>query len=97
LNKPINSKWEACFRKRANAFSVNVSSANMTFHRDRAMITVNERFLPQAVEMFKNFCAAANEEYAALVQHEHMQENARRRAALEARVAQQERKLRILE
>ncbi len=97
LNKPVTKKWEECFRIRASAFSVNVSSAMMSFQGDRVFIHVNDHFVPQAVEFFKQYCAAANEEYASRVKREHRQEIERRRAELKRRVVEEEARSKILQ
>lgn len=97
LNRPVTPKWEECFRTRANAFTVNVSSAVMSFKGDRVFIHVNEHFLPQAVTFFKQYCVAANEEYAARVKREHQQEIERRSAELRRQVMEQEAKAKALQ
>lgn len=97
LNRPVNTKWEECFRLRAFSFSVNVSSAMMSFSDDRVLIRVNDHFVPQAVEFFKQYCAAANEEYAARVRQELHKEIERKRAELKHRIAQEEARIKILE
>jgi serine/threonine protein kinase len=96
LNRAVNRKWENCFRLRASAFSTNVSSAMMSFQDDRVHIRVNEHFVLQGVEFFKQYCVAANEEYAALVKREHNQEIERRRSELRRRVAEEEAKRKTL-
>jgi serine/threonine protein kinase len=96
LNRPVTKKWEECFRRRATAFSANVSSAVMLFNRDRVVIHVNDHFIPQAVEYFKQYCAAANEEYAATIRRENAARIERDRAALKARIMQEEAKARAL-
>jgi hypothetical protein len=96
LNQPVTPKWEQCFRNRATAYSVNVSSAMVSFNGDKAIIRVNEHFLSQGVEFFKRYCEAANEEYTARVRAEHGQEIERRRSALKARIAQEEARAKAL-
>jgi serine/threonine protein kinase len=96
LNRAVNPKWEQCFRMRANAFSVNVSAALMTFRADTAFIRVNDHFVPQAVEMLKQFCAAANEEYSSLVRREHQKQIEQRRAELRMRIATEEARSKVL-
>ena len=97
LNRAVNQKWEQCFRLRASAFTANVSSALMSFRGDRVFIHVNDHFVPQAVEFFKQYCVAANEEYAAQVKREHQQDIERRRAELRRQVADEDARRRILE
>jgi hypothetical protein len=97
LNRAVTPKWETCFRKRATSYSANVSSAIVTFSRDRVHIRVDEHFLPQGVEFFKQYCAAANEEYAEQIKKEHQKEINQRRAALQNQVKQQEASQRALE
>jgi serine/threonine protein kinase len=97
LNRAVNQKWEQCFKLRASAFTVNVSSAMMSFRGDTVSIRVNDHFAPQAVEFFRQYCVAANEEYAAQVKREHHQEIERRRAELRRQVAEEEARRRILE
>ena len=96
LNKPVNDVWQQCFRQRATAFSSNVSSAMMSFHDDRVLIRVNDHFVPQAVEFFKQYCAAANEEYVARVKREHHQAIEQRRAALRNQALAEEARLKVL-
>ncbi len=96
LNRPVNDKWQQCFRIRATAFSANVSAAMISFRGDRVLIRVNDHFVPQGVEFFKQYCTAANEEYAAQVKREHQQEIERRRAALRSQVQAEEARARIL-
>jgi len=97
LNRPVTRKWEECYRFRATAFSANVSSAMISFKDDRVLIRVNDHFVPQAVEFFKQYCAAANEEYAARVKQEHQKEIEHRRAELRQRVAAEEARIKILQ
>src|SRR5437016_1179253 len=97
LNKAATKKWEECFRMRPSAFSVNVSAAMMSFQADRVFIRVNDNFVPQAVEFFKQYCAAANEEYASRVKREHQQEIERRRADLKRHVLEEEARSKILQ
>jgi hypothetical protein len=97
LNRPVTPKWEDCFRLRATAFTVNVSSAVMSFSGDKVLIRVNEHFLPQATSFFKQYCEAANEEYATRIKREHQQEIERGRAELRRRVMEQEAKAKALE
>ncbi len=97
LNRAVNQKWENCFRLRATAFTVNVSSAMMSFRGDRVFIRVTDHFVPQGVELFKQYCAAANEEYAAQIKREHHLEIERRRAELRRQVAEDEARRKVLE
>lgn len=97
LNQPVTKRWEECFRFRATGFSANVSSAMMSFQGDKVFIRVNDHFVPSAVEYFKQYCAAANEEYAARVRQEHQKEIERRRAELKQRVAEEEARVKILQ
>ncbi len=96
LNRRVNDVWQQCFRLRATAFSSNVSSAMMSFQDDKVLIRVNDHFVPQAVEFFKQYCAAANEEYVARIKREHQEEIERRRAALRSQVLAEENSARIL-
>jgi hypothetical protein len=97
LNRRVNDKWDQCFRMRASAFSANVSSAMMSFRGDRVFIQVNDHFVPQAVDFFKQYFAAANEEYASQVKREHYQEIEQRRAALRSQVLAEEARSKILD
>lgn len=90
LNHPVPEKWIQCFRSRATAFSANMSSAHITFSRDRVYIRANDNFLEHGVQYFKQYCVAANEAYAALVQSEHRAEIERERSALAAEIRQEE-------
>jgi serine/threonine protein kinase len=96
LNRPINQKWEVCFSKRATRYSANVSSAMISFHGDKARVRVNDHFLQQGVNFLKEYCVLANEEYAAQVKHEHLEELERRRSDLRRRIAEKETKAKIL-
>jgi len=97
LNRSVTKKWEECFRIRASAFSVNVSAAMMSFQGDEVLIRVNDNFVPQAVEFFKQYCEAANEEYASRVKREHQQERERKRAELKRHVVEEEARSKILQ
>ncbi len=97
LNQAVNDKWVACFRQRATRYSTNVSSAIVSFHRDRVNIIVTEHFLQEGVSFVKEYLPVANEEYAAQVKQEHLKEIERRRAALRSRIAQEEARARILQ
>jgi serine/threonine protein kinase len=96
LNKPVNRKWEECFRMRATAFSANVSSAMISFSGDRVLIRVNDHFVPQGLEFFKQYCVSANEEYAAQVEHDHDQQIERKRGELRRSVLEEEARMKIL-
>jgi hypothetical protein len=95
LNRPINPRWEACFRLRATSYSGLFSSALVKFDRDIAYLYVDEYHAQQAVAFFKQYCQAANEEYAVQVKREHQETLKLERAELATRVAEQERKTRI--
>jgi hypothetical protein len=97
LNKQVNPKWEKCFRMRATRYSVNMSSAMVRFQGDKALVTVTERFLQAGVDFLKDYCEAANEEYANQIRREHMEEFNRKVGALKARIVESERRKRILE
>jgi serine/threonine protein kinase len=97
LNRQINQEWELCFRKRATSFSANVSSAMISFHRDKAHVRVNDHFLQQGVNFLKEYCLLANEEYAAQVKREHLEEMEKRRSDLRRRIVELENKARILQ
>lgn len=96
LNRAVNKKWEECFRMRASAFSVNVSAALMTLQGDRVLIRVNDNFVLQGVEYFKQYCVSANEEYAAQVKREHQQEIESKRGELKRRILEDEARMKIL-
>jgi hypothetical protein len=69
----------------------------MSFRGDRVFIRVNDHVVPQAVEFFKQYCAAANEEYAVQVKREHYQEIEQRRAALRSQMLAEEARSKILD
>ncbi len=96
LNRPINEKWELCFRTRATSFSSNFSAAMITFRRDRVYLRVNDNFVLHAVEFFKQYCQTANEEYANQVAKEHRESLQKRRFELQRKIAEEEQKARIL-
>lgn len=96
LNQPVSAKWVNCFHMRASSFSVNVSSAQMSFGTDRVFIRANENFLQQAVDYFKEYCETANLEYAAQVGQEREKELVQRRLELKRQVSEQERNIIIL-
>jgi serine/threonine protein kinase len=96
LNRPVTRKWEECFRRRATAYNANVSSAVMLFDRDRVVIRVNEHFIPAAVDFFKQYCAAANEEYVVTIRRDNAARIERDRAALRAHIMKEEAKARAL-
>jgi hypothetical protein len=96
LNRAVNKRWEQCFRVKASAFSVNVSSAMMSFEGDRVLIRVNENFILQGVEFFKQYCVSANEEYAVQIRREHQQEIERKRGELRRRILEDEARMKAL-
>lgn len=96
LNREINPKWELCFRKRATAFTTNFSVTMISFYRDKATLTVTEHFTQSAVGLFKQYCNAANEEYADLVKREHQESRRRLRVELQRAKDDQERKIKLL-
>jgi serine/threonine protein kinase len=96
LNRGVNPKWQSCFRHRATAFNANFSASAVVFQADTANLHVDEYHLPMAMTMFKQYCEAANEEYAKQVTEEHHQNQLQMRAQLQLRVAQQEQKARVL-
>ena len=97
LSKEVNPKWEACFRRRATRYSTHMSSAMIRFQRNTAQITAAERFVQDGVDFLKEYCEAANEEYANQIRREHVEELSRKVGALKARRVEAERKKRILE
>jgi serine/threonine protein kinase len=97
LNRVVNEKWQNCFTSRATSYTSNVSGALISFHGDRVFIRVNDRFVPQGVEFFKQYCVAANEEYADQIIAEHRYGIEQRRAELKRRVAEAENKRKILD
>lgn len=97
LNRAVNPIWEACFRKRATSFTMNVSSAVISFHADKAHVMVPEHFLQEGVNFLKEYCVLANEEYASHVKLEHQREIAQRRSDLRNRVAETEARMKLLD
>ncbi len=97
LNQPVNDIWEACFRNRATRFSGNMSAAYVSFHRDVVNIRASEHSIPEGVRFVQDYLPLANEDYAAQVKREHIQEVEKRRAALRSKVAQEEARQRILQ
>jgi serine/threonine protein kinase len=97
LNQAVNDKWVECFQKRSTRFSANVSSALVSFHRDRVNIIVTEHFVQEGVRFVKEYLQLANEEYAAQVKQESLKEIERRRAALRTKIAQEEERIGILQ
>lgn len=69
----------------------------ISFHRDKAHVRVNDHFLQQGVNFLKEYCLLANEEYAAQVKREHLEEMEKRRSDLRRRIVEQENKARILQ
>lgn len=96
LNHPVPEKWVQCFRARATQFSAVMSSANITFSRDRVYIRVDEYHLERGVQYFQQYCPVANEEYTSLVRREHQQAIEQARRELQARVRQEEATARAL-
>jgi serine/threonine protein kinase len=97
LNRSVNPKWEACFFRRATSFGANVSSALISFDRDKAIVLVNEHFLQQGLNFLKQYCEAANEEYASQVKREHQQKIEQKRSQLKRAIAERETKARVLQ
>jgi serine/threonine protein kinase len=97
LNQPVNQEWVACFQQRATRFNANVSSAVVSFDRDRVKIIVSEHFLQEGVRFLKDYLPPANEDYTAQVKRQHIDEIRRRNLALQSRVAQEEARQRVLE
>jgi hypothetical protein len=96
VNRAVNPKWQSCFRHRATAFNANFSASAVVFQADTANLHVDEYHLPMAMTMFKQYCEAANEEYAKQATEEHHQNQLQICAQLQLRVAQQEQKARVL-
>jgi hypothetical protein len=64
---------------------------------DKVTIRATEHFLQQAVEFFKEYCAVANEEYAAEIERDHAKELADRKARMALKIKDDETRLRILQ
>ena len=97
LNRPINEKWELCFRNRATSFSSNFSASMVRFSGgDKVYLSVDDNIALHAVEFFKQYCQTANEEYANQVAREHRESLQQRRLELQRKIAEQEHKARIL-
>jgi len=97
LNRPVNDVWKGCFTKRATRSTGNVSAAIVSFQADSVRIIVSEHFLEQGVDFVKEYIPIAKEEYASVVKQEHQKEIERKRAALKNAIAQEERRIRIIQ
>jgi serine/threonine protein kinase len=97
LNQSVNKEWVACFQHRATRFDGNVSSAVVSFEKDRVKIIVPEHFLQQGVRFVQDYLTPANEDYAAQVKRDHLEKIKRRNLALQTKISQEEARQRILE
>jgi hypothetical protein len=69
----------------------------VSFSGDLVKIIVTEHFLQEGVRFAQEYIPLANEDYEAQVKREHLQGIERRRAELQSKIAQEERRQKILE
>jgi len=63
----------------------------VAFQGDVVVLRVGEHFVPQAVQMFKQFCESANQAYISQIQKEHRDSLLQRRNELERQIKELER------
>jgi serine/threonine protein kinase len=96
LNRAINPRWEKCFRAVATGYSANVSARQISFQGDKAYLRVDQHFMQQLINYFKQYCDPANKEYARQITQEHQDAVTAKRASLRTEIALREAKNRIL-
>ena len=97
LNQRVNQDWVNIFKNPGNSSSiVGYGSQTFAFNGDQATKRVEERLAQQIVNHFKNYLNLANKSYRDFVQRNLQEEERQEREQLEAEIAEEKKRRRIL-